>query len=164
VNADPTARNYNPLPVISALNLVLRQHASRGGFQLGRNQYFFTPQEHLQLTMGVEAWQGFFLSVRPAFKKLTVNVNVRMSAFYEPGNLANVLQAFQHAHGQPSMRFITKLTIRTRHLGRVMAVRRIVPTPARELWFEDVRLGGMITLAQYFAQGLYFFLLVLLDC
>jgi hypothetical protein len=53
VSADPTARDYNPLPVISALNLVLRQHASRGGFRLGRNQYFFTPNEHLQLSRGL---------------------------------------------------------------------------------------------------------------
>jgi eukaryotic translation initiation factor 2C len=163
VSADPTARDYNPLPVISALNLVLRQHASRGGFRLGRNQYFFTPNEHLQLSMGVDAWQGYFLSVRPTFKQLMVNVNVCMSAFYEPGNLGNVLQAFQHALGRPPTRFIRRLTVRTRHLGHVRAVWRIVPTPPAGLWLNNVGLGGMITLAQYFTQSLYFFALALLD-
>jgi eukaryotic translation initiation factor 2C len=58
--------------VISALNLVLKQHASRGGFRLGQNRYFFTPRERLQLSQGVQAWQGFFISVRPVFKQLMV--------------------------------------------------------------------------------------------
>jgi eukaryotic translation initiation factor 2C len=154
VNADPAARDYDPLPVISALNLVLQQHASRGGFRLGKNRYFFTPRERLQLGMGVQAWQGFFLSVRPAFKQLMVNVNVCMSAFYEPGNLADVLQAFQrNSRGALPARFVKKLTVRTRHLGHKKAVRRIVPTPATKLSFDCAELGGKVTVAQYFARS-----------
>jgi eukaryotic translation initiation factor 2C len=163
LNADPAARDYDPLPVISALNLVLRQHALRSGFRLGKNQYFFTPQERRQLSMGVQAWQGFVLSVRPVFKQLMVNMNVCMSAFYEPGNLADVLLAFQrNAHGALPARFVKRLMIRTRHLGHKRVVRRIVPTPAARLWFDCAELGGMVTVAEYFARSLSFSLFALL--
>jgi eukaryotic translation initiation factor 2C len=54
---------------------VLQQHASRTGFRVGKNRYFHTPtdRERFNLGQGVNAWKGFFLSVRPTFGQLMVS-------------------------------------------------------------------------------------------
>lgn len=68
-------RDYNPLPSISILNLVLRQHANRVGVRSGRNRYFFPtifPKQNLG--PGLDAVQGFHSSARPATKQLLVSV------------------------------------------------------------------------------------------
>jgi len=68
-------RDYDPLPLISALNLVLQQHASRVGVRSGGNRHFFpTSLRKENLGPGLDAVQGFYTSVRPAFKQLLVNV------------------------------------------------------------------------------------------
>lgn len=68
-------RDYDTLPLISGLNLVLQQHASRTGVRVGKNRYFFpSSDQKISLGPGVEAWQGFYASVRPTFKQLMVNV------------------------------------------------------------------------------------------
>ena len=68
-------RDYNPLPFVSALNLVLRQHADRVGVQSGRNRYFFpTLFPKQDLGPGLDAVQGFYSTARPAPKQLLVNV------------------------------------------------------------------------------------------
>jgi hypothetical protein len=75
LNGSPDARGYDTLPLISALNLVLQQNASRTGVRVGKNRYFF-PSSAQKIPLGprVEAWQGFFASVRPTYKELMVNV------------------------------------------------------------------------------------------
>jgi len=68
-------RDYDPLPLVSALNLVLQQHAGRVGVRSGKNRYFFpTGLPKQDLSPGLDAVQGFYSSVRPAFKQLLVNV------------------------------------------------------------------------------------------
>lgn len=68
-------RDYDPLPLLSALNLVLQHQASRTGIRFGKNRYFFpTSLEKKFLSPGLEAVQGFYISVRPGFKQLLVNV------------------------------------------------------------------------------------------
>jgi Argonaute linker 1 domain len=75
LNGSAEARGYDTLPLISALNLVLQQNASRTGVRVGKNRYFF-PSSAKKISLGprVEAWQGFFASVRPTYKQLMVNV------------------------------------------------------------------------------------------
>lgn len=75
MEGQPSWRDYDPLPLISALNLVLQQHANRVGVRVGKSKYFFpsSSQRH-SLGPGLEAIQGFYASVRPAYKQLMVNV------------------------------------------------------------------------------------------
>ena len=68
-------------PIMSALNLVLQHHASHTGVRVGKKEsdgeckFFFDPgQNRRMLAAGSEIWQGFFISVRPAFKQLMVNM------------------------------------------------------------------------------------------
>jgi eukaryotic translation initiation factor 2C len=92
LSGSTTHKDHDTLPLISALNLVLGQYATRtGGFRVGResnkdkskirysNKYFFptsdlVPALRLRELPGLYMKQGFFLSVRPAFKELMVNV------------------------------------------------------------------------------------------
>jgi len=70
------SRDYDPLPLTSAMNLILQQHASRAGVRYGKNRYFFPDLGSKHLGRSIEAIQGFYSSVRPGFKQLLVNVYV----------------------------------------------------------------------------------------
>ena len=59
----------DPQRIISALNLMIQQHAGRTGKQLGTQEasgaskYFFGPDgKRVELTPAVELWKGFFVS------------------------------------------------------------------------------------------------------
>lgn len=88
-------RDHDPLPLISALNIVLQQHATRTGVRVGNNRFFFpTSSQKLDLGPGVRAVQGFYASVRPAYQQLMVNVYVHIptmiydiltNTFVQPG-------------------------------------------------------------------------------
>lgn len=70
-------RDYDWGPVVAALNLVLATHpSSTGGIVVGRNRFFFRgAMQPEPLGGALEAWRGFYSSVRPAHKQLMVNVN-----------------------------------------------------------------------------------------
>jgi hypothetical protein len=68
------SRDYDPLPLTSAMNLVLQQHASRKGMRYGKNRYFFPDLGITRLGPSIDAVQGFYSSVRPGLKQLLVNV------------------------------------------------------------------------------------------
>jgi eukaryotic translation initiation factor 2C len=70
--SEPGKRNYNTLPLISTLNIVLQQHASRTGFRHGMNRFFFGG-EKFNISCGINAMKGFLLSVRPSFGQLMVS-------------------------------------------------------------------------------------------
>ena len=67
MGADPESRNYDTLPLISALNLVVEQHAARTGIRVGKNKYFFPNKtDKYLLGDGIEAIRGYYISVRCA--------------------------------------------------------------------------------------------------
>ncbi|OBZ72736.1 Protein argonaute 1B [Grifola frondosa] len=153
-NGRPNRRDYDALPLISALNLVLQRHATKNGIRVGKNRYFFPSSEHMQLGLGIEAWKGFFMSVRPAYKQLMVNVNVCMTAFYIPGNLADAMLEFQRRVGGMPQTFGDKLKVSTTHLGylRKRSIFRIMNTTASKTMFDCEELGGQVSVEQYFQR------------
>ncbi|KAG6810227.1 hypothetical protein H0H92_012816 [Tricholoma furcatifolium] len=152
----PKARDYDPLPLVSALNLVLQQHASRTGVRVGQNRYFFpSSSQQFRLGPGVVAFQGFYASVRTTFKELMVNVNACMTAFIEPGNLADALFAFSRgSHGaMPTLpKGFARIKVMTRHMGYTKPVKRVGTTSARNTKFECAELGGVVSVEQYFLK------------
>lgn len=150
------SRDYDTLPLISALNLVLQQHASRQGVRVGKNRYFFPSGDKVLLGAGVEGWQGFFMSVRPSFRQLMVNVNVCMTAFIQPGNLADRLFEFQHSSGaMPTLpkQMVKSIKVKTKHLGHRKPLKAIGTTSARNTYFDCEQFGGRISVEQYFVKA-----------
>lgn len=153
----PQHRNLDILPLVSALNLILQQHASRNGTKVGRegNKYFF-PTERLPLhaSSGLEAWRGFYASVRPTYNQLMVNVNACMTAFYTPGNLAQAIMHFgNQSHGGLPRGFVGKVRVRTQHLGHKKRLFDLDPTPADRKKFDCAEFGGMISVTQFFKKS-----------
>jgi len=72
-------RDYDVNPILAAMNVILAAHPNRSGgtgVMVGRNRFFFrSPGESISLGGGLEAWKGFYSSVRPAHNQLMVNVN-----------------------------------------------------------------------------------------
>ncbi|KAF9555709.1 argonaute-like protein [Agrocybe pediades] len=154
MEGQPEYRDYDPLPIISALNLVLQQGPNRQGVRVGKTRYFFPASfEKHNLSTGVYALQGFYASVRPAYKELMVNVNVCMSAFIEPGNLADRLLAFSR-NSRGAMPTIPKsmvksITVRT-HIGHKKKLHAVGSKSARNVTFDCPELGGTMSVEQYF--------------
>lgn len=98
--------------MISALNLVLQRQASESGFRHGRNRFFFNDDEKGQLGPRLWALMGFYSSVRPVHKQLMVNLNVCMTAFHQPGNLLEAIQAFDRGSmGGNSLEFMRDVKV-----------------------------------------------------
>ena len=155
-DADRTSDDF-PL-LISALDLIMQHHAANVGVRFGRNRYFFNSLGPQRLSLGLEAWRGFFVSVRPMYKQLMVNVNVCMSAFYIPGNLADAMTAFQSqtSGGMPAA-FVDKLKVATTYLGytKKKAILRITGETPRQAKFDCEELGGTVTVEEYFRRSEY---------
>ncbi|KAH8119863.1 Piwi-domain-containing protein [Phellopilus nigrolimitatus] len=92
--------------------------------------------------VGLEAWKGFFASVRPVYKKLMVNISVCMGTF-----------ARIHCTGQAALRASYRVT--TKHLGycRKSRIKAFGSQSARKTVFQCAELGGMVSVEQYFQQN-----------
>lgn len=156
LSGEAASRDYDPLPFTSALNLVLQQHASRNGVRVGKNRYFFpTSAQKVSLGPGVEAWQGFYASVRPTYRELMVNVNVCMTAFVEPGNLGDALLSFsRNSRGaMPTLpKGMARVKVRTQHLGYTKPIKKVGTTSARNTKFDCAELGGVVSVETYFLK------------
>lgn len=97
------------------------------------------------------------MSVRPMYKQLMVNINVCMTAFYTPGNLAQAMQAFQQqTGGAMPQTFADRLKVSTKHLGytRKFTIFRIMTgKTARTERFDCSELGGMVTVEDFFKRS-----------
>lgn len=152
-------RGYDILPVISALNLVLTAWSNRytadAGVLVGRNRYFFaSAMPPTKLGGGLEAWRGFFTSVRPTHKQLMVNVNVCTTAFYRPGNLAQAMIEYRnHSFGARYSTFTLKVRVETTHLGHRKTVNHISDlTPDTYKFHCDDFGGAEVSVTTYFKR------------
>lgn len=150
-------RDFDTAPLVSALNLILQKYATTNGVRVGQNKYFFPSEEQFPLSLGLDACRGFFMSVRPSFKQLTVNINACMTAFYTPGNLAQAMFAFQREVGAFPAEFFEKLKVVTTHLGypKKKAIICIMGTSPRKTQFKCDEYGGQITVENYFKRSEY---------
>ncbi|KAL0569367.1 hypothetical protein V5O48_012602 [Marasmius crinis-equi] len=169
MQGQPDFRRYDTAPLIGALNLVLQRRASQTGVRIGqdrdnnkndRNKYFFplSSQKH-PLGPGVIAIQGYYASVRPAYKQLMVNVNVCMAAFLDlPDDMAKALMAFnRNAQGaMPTLppNLVRSIKVTTTYLGykKRSKVYAIGTTSARNTFFPHDKYGK-ISVENYFKKG-----------
>ena len=143
-------------PVIAALNLVMQRQAAQQGWRFGRNRYFFNDDNKARIGPRVWALMGFYSSVRPGNKVPFVNINICMSAFYEPGKLAEALRTFLMGSFEAIPReFMRKVKVSTRYLGykRVMTIQRVVSSSASRQTFNCQEFGGLISVKDYFLKS-----------
>ncbi|KZT18189.1 Piwi-domain-containing protein [Neolentinus lepideus HHB14362 ss-1] len=155
LEGDAVQRDLDLAPLLSALNIVLQQHPSHAGIRVGKNRYFFPSGRGIPIAQGVEAFQGFFTSVRPTYKQLMVNVNVAMTAFYIPGNLAEAMLEFQqNTRGGMPNSFARDVKITTMHLGykRRYSIKGIGNSTARRTTFPCEELGGTVSVERFFKE------------
>ena len=128
----------------------------------GKNRYFFPPnvlgeQPH-QLGDGLEAWMGFFASVRPVYKSLMVNVKVCMSAFYVPRTRVSdaLLEFNRQSRGAGHPQYLDgRIRVATTHLGyrKRNTMRGFASTTARSTTFECEQMGGRVSVERYFRES-----------
>ncbi|KAJ3553550.1 hypothetical protein NM688_g3548 [Phlebia brevispora] len=151
-------RGYPVGPFISALNLVFRRQALKNNaVSVGQNKYFFPTVEATPLAIGLEARRGYFMSVRPTFKTLMVNVNVSFAAFYSiSGNLAEEMRRLEadNRGRRVSYEFLVGLRVETTHLGyrKTRPITAVEFKTARQASFYCKELGGQVTVENYFRQ------------
>ncbi|KAI0660235.1 Piwi-domain-containing protein [Cubamyces menziesii] len=157
MSGKPEHRGTDTQPYISALNLVVQSFASKRGVRVGGNKYFFpSSDQSFRLSLGVEAYRGFFMSIRPMYKQLMVNINVCMTAFYTPGNLAQAMMEFtRQTNGAMPQQFADKLKVATKHLGytKKHTIARIMTSlTANKARFQCDELGGEVTVEEFFKR------------
>ncbi|KAH6903111.1 ribonuclease H-like domain-containing protein [Coprinopsis sp. MPI-PUGE-AT-0042] len=155
----PQYRNYDIMPIISALNVILASFPNRRGgpgVMVGRNRWFFKTNDSVATPLGggIEAWRGFYSSVRPSHNQLMVNVNVCTTAFYTPGNLSRAITEFEQASwGARPGAFVKGVRVKTLHLGYKKTVKSISDKTANTHKFKVDEYGGeLMSVAQYFKR------------
>ncbi|KAK7034495.1 hypothetical protein VNI00_012342 [Paramarasmius palmivorus] len=157
IRGQPQYKDYDIMPILSALNLVLAAHPTSshgGGVMVGRNRFFFpNAMPPSDLGGGLQAFRGFYSSVRPTHNQLMVNVNVCTTAFYTPGNLMHSLNAFMDASfsARPNA-FVKGVRVKTTHLGYKKTIKGISNYTARTYKFPCEELGGEVTVEEYFRR------------
>lgn len=139
---------------------------------VGRNRFFFPTQgQGFDLGGGLEAWKGFYSSVRPSHNQLMVNVNGKLSsdlclyaphiyhfrhevcttAFYKPINLAEAITSFVNStFGARPNAFVKGVRVRTTHLGYKKTIKTISSMNANQHKFQAAEFGREVTVAEYF--------------
>ncbi|KAJ7859445.1 argonaute-like protein [Mycena leptocephala] len=150
LDGDIGSRDYNAAPVISALNLVLQQHATKTAVRVGKNRYFFPDATApVQFSLGISLCKDFHVGV-PTYKQFMVNVNSCMTAFIHPGNLAEALIAFNRS----SRAFAKSIKVTTNYFGfkKRRPIKAIATTSARNTYFHCEELGGRISVEGYYTR------------
>ena len=150
---------YDTQPIISAFNLIATTYAGRRGIPVGQNKYFFPPEsfnppsQPIPLSSRIEAWKGFFVSVRPTVRNLMVNVNICTSAFYIPSErLSDIMERL----GPSSAQFLRRVRVTTKHLGypRKYSIKGFSRKNSREETFDCEECVGKVNIEQYFLKSM----------
>lgn len=133
---------------------------------------FFTNVERKDLRNGIEAWRGYFQSVRPATGRMLINIDISTGIMYKGGPLIGLCLDFfgrigananmlAPAHGLPQRqwielkRFLMGIKIVTTTVApnrrSPRAVKSISSKGADQMTFQ-LREGGTLTVAKYFKQ------------
>ncbi|OSD04210.1 argonaute-like protein [Trametes coccinea BRFM310] len=121
------------LTAITALNVVIRMEPSlRYPFNV---RSFFTNREQKDIGSSIVLWRGYFQSVRPAFNRMLINVDISTGTMYKPGPFLQ--RALEHLNTNDLQR-LNDLRERTRLQRFFSGVRIIVqipgqPPPARRV-------------------------------
>ncbi|CAK9297293.1 unnamed protein product, partial [Gordionus sp. m RMFG-2023] len=133
---------------------------------VGRSLYS-PPDAMKDLGEGCELWMGRFQSVRPTQWKMTLNVDLAATAFYQPISMITFINEFFRSR-QPMVNLsnyqrvqlqkeLKNLKVRVNHQGsvkRTYVIRELTKVPATQLSFSMERDGNKenVTVADYFSN------------
>ncbi|KAG0302454.1 Eukaryotic translation initiation factor 2C [Dissophora globulifera] len=72
-----------------ALDVLIRHQPAMLHVSLGRA--FYTAAAKKPLSGHLEVWRGYYQSVRPAFGKMMINIDISATAFYQSGPLIDII-------------------------------------------------------------------------
>lgn len=85
---------YTPYDVITSLEVILRHPMTKSNIVVGRSIYPGTGESAIPISGGIDVWKGFFLSLRPTFGRLLLNVDTSATAFIAGGDLVSLSRDF----------------------------------------------------------------------
>lgn len=123
-STNPAVQYDSKLEMVQGLNIFLKHWAKSNNnlATIGASKTFSMSgkADKLDLGRGLTALRGFFTSVRAATNRILVNVNVSHGAFYNEGQLTDLMTAYglrYDTSGLRSMeRFLKRVRVRTTHL------------------------------------------------
>jgi eukaryotic translation initiation factor 2C len=124
---------------------------------------FYTGEEKKILGGGLELWRGYFQSIRPTIGRLLLNFDISAGVMYIPGPLIKLCLEFLGRKGPSDLSpehlsedrlldleaFVLGLRVSISHTGKMMAIKKLSSTSARELTFTT-RDGVTMTVEKYF--------------
>ena len=165
-STDASARFAEKDSVIQALNIaIVRKPNNDPSIIVGsRGNKFFPLGEYLgNLGAGLVAIRGYYTSVRTSTLRLLLNVNTVTAAFYQPGSLLSLFDAYRSGGGDVSKlgSFVKQLRVELKHLSagkgknRVRTVYGVTSANKNALtekfkWDEK---GRTVTIQEYFKQS-----------
>ncbi|KAH9920590.1 Piwi-domain-containing protein [Fomitopsis serialis] len=161
-DGDLECRDIDIQLYVSALQLVTQQHARKNGTRIGRDtqtRFFFrslTEQSPIMLGGGLEAWRGFFMSIRPTYEQMMTNINPGIAPFYIPRNLAEAMFAsMQQNRGLVAPDFGRKLKVITTYQGyeKTWTIQKVLDTTAQMTTFYHRGMGKTVSVAEHFASA-----------
>jgi hypothetical protein len=146
-----------------ALNILIHHKSSNEHIKVGR--IFYTNQDSQLLDGGVKIWQGYFQSIRPAPKKMMINIDLHATAFYDSGSLVQLVVKILRRRSVEDLRriqdrdrtkleiYLKNLQIYVTHRGegalrRRLRISKLTNTSASNTKFEVN--GQQIDVATYF--------------
>ncbi|KAF9906622.1 hypothetical protein EC991_000423 [Linnemannia zychae] len=84
-----SAMSNNCLTAIMALDVLIHHKPAMLYTTIGRS--FFTPEGKHTLPGGLEAWRGYYQSMRPGVGRMLVNIDISSTAFFQSGSLIELV-------------------------------------------------------------------------
>ncbi|GJT53814.1 PAZ domain-containing protein [Tanacetum coccineum] len=140
----------NPQETIQALDVVLRESASKDREIVGRS-LFHTDFGRGPLGDGIEYWKGFYQSLRPTQMGLSLNIDMSARAFYEPKLLSEFVGEFLQREMSRPLSDQERIKVKRALKGVRVEVRlRITRDGIRSSFIDET--GATKTVVQYFRE------------
>lgn len=121
--ADPNFSPSTQHQILQTLNVLLGHYpqANPATSTISANKHFSFGDKPVGVDLGggLAALRGYFRSVRLAAGRMLVNINVSHAAFFQPGSLVDLINAFANTYGRNSWqleKFLKKVRVETTHL------------------------------------------------
>jgi eukaryotic translation initiation factor 2C len=157
--------SYTPYDVITALEVIMRHPMTTNNIVVGRSIYEGSGAGAIPISGAIDVWKGFFMSLRPAFGRLLLNVDTSATAFIAGGDVIPILRDFLGLGPNDPFQmegraryaveaFLRSARVEATHRGeskRKYKVLGLSPQSAQDLVFERED-GSKQSVADYFRE------------